>query len=53
MRESVEIKIDENAGFCFGVVAAIHRAEQELVKTNKLYCLGDIVHNNEEVERLS
>ncbi len=53
MKGKIEIKIDQNAGFCFGVVAAIHRAEQELLNTNKLYCLGDIVHNNVEVERLS
>ena len=53
MEGKIEIKIDQNAGFCFGVVAAIHRAEQELLNTNKLYCLGDIVHNNVEVERLS
>ena len=53
MKNNVEIKIDKNAGFCFGVVAAIHRAEEELLNTNKLYCLGDIVHNNMEVERLS
>ena len=53
MKKNIEIKIDQNAGFCFGVVAAIHRAEQELLKTNKLYCLGDIVHNNVEVERLA
>lgn len=53
MNGDIEIKIDQNAGFCFGVVAAIHRAEQELLSTNKLYCLGDIVHNNVEVERLS
>lgn len=53
MKGDIEIKIDQNAGFCFGVVAAIHRAEQELLSTNRLYCLGDIVHNNVEVERLS
>ena len=37
MEDKIEIKIDQNAGFCFGVVAAIHRAEQELLNTNKLY----------------
>ncbi|MDD2437690.1 MAG: 4-hydroxy-3-methylbut-2-enyl diphosphate reductase [Massilibacteroides sp.] len=49
----VEIEIDKNSGFCFGVVNAIESAEKEL-KTSKddLYCLGDIVHNNQEVERL-
>ncbi|MCR4828052.1 MAG: 4-hydroxy-3-methylbut-2-enyl diphosphate reductase [Bacteroidales bacterium] len=45
--------IDENAGFCFGVVKAIASAEQHLEQSNSLYCLGDIVHNNEEVSRLS
>lgn len=45
--------IDENAGFCFGVVKAIDAAEQQLEQSHSLYCLGDIVHNNEEVSRLS
>ena len=40
MKGEIEIKIDQNAGFCFGVVAAIHRAEQELLNTNILRCLG-------------
>lgn len=48
----MEIKIDEGSGFCFGVVYAIERAEYELEKDKKLYCLGDIVHNGVEVERL-
>jgi 4-hydroxy-3-methylbut-2-enyl diphosphate reductase len=48
----MEIKIDENSGFCFGVVYAIQRAEEELAKSDTLHCLGDIVHNNVEVERL-
>lgn len=47
------IEIDEKSGFCFGVVNAIKRAEEELAKGEKLYCLGDIVHNGQEVERLS
>lgn len=47
------IKIDENAGFCFGVVKAIATAEEELTHNKTLYCLGDIVHNNAEVARLS
>ncbi len=47
------IKIDNNSGFCFGVVKAITKAEEELAKGGLLYCLGDIVHNGEEVERLS
>ncbi len=46
------VNIDSNSGFCFGVVYAIQRAEEELDKNKKLYCLGDIVHNNVEVERL-
>lgn len=47
------IEIDEKSGFCFGVVNAIKRAEEELAKGEKLYCLGDIVHNGQEVERLT
>ncbi len=46
------IEIDENSGFCFGVVTAIHKAEAELEKSGSLHCLGDIVHNAAEVERL-
>lgn len=46
------IEIDENSGFCFGVTTAISKAEEELKKTGRLYCLGDIVHNSDEVERL-
>lgn len=48
----MEINIDKNSGFCFGVVYAIEHAEKELEKNNTLYCLGDIVHNNVEVKRL-
>ena len=48
----MKITIDKNSGFCFGVVRAIEVAEQNLQKDNQLYCLGDIVHNNEEVSRL-
>lgn len=48
----VSIEIDSNSGFCFGVVTAIRKAEEELAKTGRLYCLGDIVHNSDEVERL-
>lgn len=47
------IEIDGDSGFCFGVVNAIQKAEQELSVSNQLYCLGDIVHNSDEVERLS
>lgn len=47
------IEIDEGSGFCFGVVNAIRHAEEQLDNpADKLYCLGDIVHNNLEVERL-
>ncbi len=47
------VEIDEQSGFCFGVVTAIRRAEEELQKApGELYCLGDIVHNTGEVERL-
>lgn len=48
----VKIEIDEESGFCFGVVKAIHKAEEELAEGSPLYCLGDIVHNSREVERL-
>jgi len=46
------IKIDDNSGFCFGVVNAIDKAETFLKENKKLYCLGDIVHNSREVDRL-
>ena len=46
-------EIDEKSGFCFGVVNAIKKAEEELAKGTELYCLGDIVHNSLEVERLA
>ncbi|MDL2265303.1 4-hydroxy-3-methylbut-2-enyl diphosphate reductase [Parabacteroides sp. OttesenSCG-928-G21] len=49
----VEIEIDKDSGFCFGVVTAIESAEKELKNSEILYCLGDIVHNNLEVERLN
>lgn len=48
----MEIRIDDNAGYCFGVVKAIGTAEEELQRDGSLYCLGDIVHNSAEVERL-
>ena len=48
----MQIKIDYNSGFCFGVVYAISMAEDELNESGKLYCLGDIVHNDVEVKRL-
>lgn len=46
------IEIDDKSGFCFGVVKAIKKAEDELARGETLYCLGDIVHNEEEVHRL-
>ncbi|WP_028912759.1 4-hydroxy-3-methylbut-2-enyl diphosphate reductase [Prevotella sp. MA2016] len=48
----IQIEIDEGSGFCFGVTTAIKKAEEELAKGEKLYCLGDIVHNGMECERL-
>ena len=48
----LKIEIDENSGFCFGVTTAIKKAEEELQKGEKLYCLGDIVHNSIECDRL-
>ncbi|MBR6538442.1 MAG: 4-hydroxy-3-methylbut-2-enyl diphosphate reductase [Bacteroides sp.] len=48
----MKIEIDEGSGFCFGVTTAINKAEEELAKGGILYCLGDIVHNSREVERL-
>lgn len=48
----IEVEIDKGSGFCFGVVTAIESAERELNNTDILYCLGDIVHNSLEVERL-
>lgn len=48
----VDIEIDKESGFCFGVTTAIRKAEEELARGGTLYCLGDIVHNSAEVERL-
>ncbi len=47
------VEIDSGSGFCFGVVTAIQKAEEELEKSGALYCLGDIVHNSDEVQRLA
>lgn len=47
-----KVEIDSNSGFCFGVVTAIRKAEEVLDEKGQLYCLGDIVHNASEVERL-
>lgn len=47
-----KIEIDADSGYCFGVVTAIRKAEEELENSGSLFCLGDIVHNSNEVERL-
>ncbi|GHE57917.1 4-hydroxy-3-methylbut-2-enyl diphosphate reductase [Roseivirga thermotolerans] len=49
---NLSVDIDINSGFCFGVVYAIEMAEEILDEEGQLYCLGDIVHNDEEVKRL-
>lgn len=49
----MEVTIDKNSGYCFGVEFAIKMAEDEMEVSDKLYCLGDIVHNDMEVKRLS
>ncbi len=49
---NLKVEIDSHSGFCFGVVFAIQMAEDILDEEGHLYCLGDIVHNDEEVERL-
>ncbi|MEE3112925.1 MAG: 4-hydroxy-3-methylbut-2-enyl diphosphate reductase, partial [Bacteroidota bacterium] len=48
----LDVIIDNNSGFCFGVEYAIEIAEDILKESGELYCLGDIVHNNMEVKRL-
>lgn len=48
----LRIEIDDHSGFCFGVTTAIGKAEEELAHGHRLYCLGDIVHNGSECERL-
>ena len=52
MSYNLQVSIDRDSGFCFGVVYAIDMAEDILDNEGYLYCLGDIVHNDEEVERL-
>lgn len=52
MKLNLEVTIDQDSGFCFGVVYAIDMAEEILEEDGYLYCLGDIVHNDEEVSRL-
>ena len=49
----MRVEIDNDSGFCFGVVTAITKAEEELGKSGSLFCLGDIVHNSDEVQRLA
>jgi 4-hydroxy-3-methylbut-2-en-1-yl diphosphate reductase len=49
---NLQVTIDQDSGFCFGVVYAIDMAEEILAEDGYLYCLGDIVHNDEEVTRL-
>ena len=50
--KGLSIEIDEGSGFCFGVTTAIGKAEEELSRHGSLYCLGDIVHNGRECDRL-
>ena len=52
MKYNLKVTIDQDSGFCFGVVYAIQMAEDILNDEGHLYCLGDIVHNDEEVARL-
>ena len=52
MSYNLKVTIDKDSGFCFGVVYAIDMAEEILKEDGYLYCLGDIVHNDEEVDRL-
>jgi 4-hydroxy-3-methylbut-2-enyl diphosphate reductase len=52
MDYNLQVTIDQDSGFCFGVVYAIDMAEEILAEDGYLYCLGDIVHNDEEVARL-
>ncbi len=49
---NLEIEIDKNSGFCFGVTNAIVKAENILQKEGELFCLGNLVHNEEELDRL-
>ncbi len=52
MSLNLTVDIDKHSGFCFGVVEAINKAEKELEDGVQLHCLGDIVHNDEEIKRL-
>lgn len=49
----MRVEIHKNSGFCFGVTQAISKIEELLQSNNELLCLGEIVHNSEEVNRLS
>ncbi len=49
----MKVTVDQNSGYCFGVEFAIQMAEDEMEQSDKLYCLGDIVHNDMEVKRLN
>jgi 4-hydroxy-3-methylbut-2-enyl diphosphate reductase len=51
-RQPLQVEIDDQSGFCFGVVRAISKAETEIEKNGTIYSLGDIVHNDMEVKRL-
>ena len=51
-QRTLSIEIDSGSGFCFGVTTAIKKAEEELAQGQTLYCLGDIVHNGMECDRL-
>jgi len=51
--KNLSVEIDSNSGFCFGVVNAIKQAEKQLLKEDDLLCIGEIVHNDKEVERLN
>ena len=48
----IEVEIDKDSGFCFGVVTAIESAERELGNTDTLYCLGDIVQQKIQSQRI-
>jgi len=50
--DKLQVTIDQDSGYCFGVEYAIRMAEDAMQDTEKLYCLGDIVHNDMEVKRL-
>ncbi len=49
---NLNVEIDKHSGFCFGVIGAIRKAEEILDREGHLYCLGEIVHNEEEINRL-